>query len=101
VSEKQSVTVAILGHEYRIRTDAEPKALEQVASLVAETMERIRRRTGTVDSLDVAVMAALNLAHEVQASRRAADDAAEAAPDSPRMRALIEDVEAVLVETAG
>jgi cell division protein ZapA (FtsZ GTPase activity inhibitor) len=66
---KRSVSVRILGHEYRIRTDSDPASLARVADLVDETMERLRDRTGAVDSLDLAIMAALNLARDLMAER--------------------------------
>lgn len=69
MGSKRSVSVRILGHEYRIRTDADPASLARVAQLVDETMERVRDRTGAVDSLDLAIMAALNLARDLVAER--------------------------------
>jgi cell division protein ZapA (FtsZ GTPase activity inhibitor) len=71
VTSKRSVSVRILGHEYRIRTEADPADLSQVARLVDETMERLRDRTGVIDSLDLAIMAALNLARDLVAERGA------------------------------
>src|SRR5690606_4988832 len=71
VTTKRSVSVRILGHEYRIRTDADPAGLARVESLVDETMRRLRARTGVVDSLDLAIMAALNLARDLTAERDA------------------------------
>jgi cell division protein ZapA (FtsZ GTPase activity inhibitor) len=62
------VAVRIQGHEYRIRTDGEPETIERVAQYVDATMERIRKRTRTVDSRDVAVLAALNIARELLAA---------------------------------
>ncbi len=95
MADKRSVAVQILGHEYRIRTEAPPESVEQLAGLVEATMERIRDRTGTVDSLHLAVMAALNLANDAIAAR------AERDPSEPlRIQTLTRDVEAVLGETA-
>jgi cell division protein ZapA len=68
---KRSVAVKVLGQEYRIRTDADPTELQKVAVLVDETMVRLRDRTGAVDSLDLAVMAAVNLARDLLAERAA------------------------------
>lgn len=93
MSAKRSVSVRILGHEYRIRTDADPSELSQVARLVDETMGRLRERTGVIDSLDLAVMAAMNLARDLVAERAARGDGAAQAE---RVRALADRVEEVL-----
>ena len=61
----RAVAVRIQGHEYRIRTDADEAAIERVAEYVDATMSRVRTRTRTVDSRDVAVLAALNIAKDL------------------------------------
>jgi len=60
------VTVTILGKEYQIACPEEEKnALIASAQMVHENMEKIRS-TGKVVGVDrIAVMAALNLAHEL------------------------------------
>ncbi len=93
MAAKRSVSVRILGHEYRIRTDADPAGLARVAELVDETMSRLRERTGVIDSLDLAIMAALNLARDLVAER--AVGSGSAAQDE-RVRALSERVEGLL-----
>lgn len=90
---KRLVSVRILGHEYRIRTDADPAGLARVAELVDETMGRLRERTGVIDSLDLAIMAALNLARDLVAERASSD---ENASHDERVRALAERVEGLL-----
>ena len=86
---KRSVAVQIGGHEYRILSDADEAWLHQVAGHVDDAMQRIRERTGTVDSKDVAVLTALNLAREVVTARELAA-AASANIDAARLRAIIE-----------
>jgi cell division protein ZapA len=92
---KRSVAIRILGQEYRIRSDADPAELQRVAGMVEETMGRLRERTGAADSLDLAVMAAVNLAHELLAER-GARKAETVTPE--RLRALTDHVEALLRE---
>jgi cell division protein ZapA (FtsZ GTPase activity inhibitor) len=78
VSEKRTVAVRIRGQDFRIRSDEPPELLARIARTVDETMERIESRTGAVDSYDVAMLAALNLAREVvgsETSRRSIDAA--------------------------
>lgn len=87
MSERRSITVRIRGKEFRIRSDESPESLQQVAEIVDATMRRVEQRTGAIDSLDVAMLTALNLAREVFEARRSR-------PSSPRLRALIERVEA-------
>jgi cell division protein ZapA (FtsZ GTPase activity inhibitor) len=94
---KRSVAVRISGQEYRIRSEADEAWLHRVAQCVDVAMTQIRERTGTVDSLDVAILTSLNLAREVLALRARAADAEGSAADvgDDRLRALI-----VLAETA-
>ncbi len=91
---KRSVAVRIAGKEYRIKSDADEDFLQEVARHVDESMSRIRERTRTVDSHDVAVLAALNLARELLQHGRAEKVPAGASViDGERLRALIELVE--------
>ncbi len=92
---RSPIAVRIQGQDYRISGDGDPGHAEQVqaaASLVDETMAKIRERTGTVDSVNLAVLAALNIARRHVALR----DSVEAAPERiepERIEALIELVE--------
>ena len=65
MSEKRTVSVRIRGQDFRIRSDESPEQLARIARTVDETMERVETRTGTVDSYDVAMLTALNLAREI------------------------------------
>lgn len=65
MSTKRTVPVQVLGKEYRIRSDADPEIVRRAALLVDETIRKVQDRTSTVDTLDVAVLAALNLANHV------------------------------------
>jgi cell division protein ZapA len=87
VSEKRSVAVRIRGQEFRIRSDESPESLQQIAELVDATMTRVEQRTGAIDTLDVALLTALNLARELMETR-------SGVPSNPGLRALIERVEA-------
>ncbi len=92
MSAKRSVALQILGNEYRVVTEGDEAFLQRVAGLVDETMRRIRERTGSVDSVGVAVLAALNLARELMALREAS--ARESGPGQARgLRKLIDLVE--------
>jgi cell division protein ZapA (FtsZ GTPase activity inhibitor) len=93
MAAKRSVSIRVLGQEYRIRSDAQPAELQRVADLVGETMGRLRDRTGAVDSRDLAMMTAVNLARDLLAERSLRRVGAAA---SPRIRTLADRVEAVL-----
>jgi cell division protein ZapA (FtsZ GTPase activity inhibitor) len=69
VSQKRTVPVAIQGRQYRIRADGDPQSVERAALLLDETMTKVRTRSGTADSVDIAVLAALNLANALTADR--------------------------------
>lgn len=98
------VIVEIGGQEYRIRSAASEAWLRKVAACVDDAMGQIRERTDTVDSLDVALLAALNLARQVVQLREAQLDGlgepseGELAVDRGHLRDLIERVETVLEE---
>jgi len=100
------IHVRILDRDYRIASDGEGASRERIlaaASLVDETMRRIRERTGTVDTVSVAVLAALNVARRYVALRdegaREARVAQSAAADAERIRTLADRVEAVVTGT--
>ena len=91
MSEKRTVVVRIHGQDFRIRSDEPPDQLARIARRVDETMERIESKTGAVDSYDVAMLTALNLAREVVAS-----DGDRRHVDSTRMRRLTDLAESAI-----
>lgn len=99
---RQSVTIMLAGKEYRLRSDASEASLQQVASYVDRSMVKIRERTDTVDSLDIALLTALNLAREVLTLRGRADAESETRSSAlddvsdGQLRSLIEQVESEL-----
>jgi cell division protein ZapA (FtsZ GTPase activity inhibitor) len=95
VTEKRTVSVRIRGQDFRIRSDESPEQLARIAQTVDETMERVETRTGAVDSYDVAMLTALNLAREIVAFQTKPRPV-----DSGRLRALIEMTEAATASEA-
>jgi len=65
MSGKRSVSVTIQGKQYKIRADGDGESVTRAAQLLDQTMNRVRERSGTADSIDVAVLAALNLANRL------------------------------------
>jgi len=95
VSDKRTVVVRIRGRDFRIRSDESPEQLQRIARTVDQTMARVEKRTGAVDSYDVAMLTALNLAREVvgaEATARTVDDS--------RLRSLIELAESAIPAAA-
>ncbi|MEN8159983.1 MAG: cell division protein ZapA [Myxococcota bacterium] len=71
MGEKRSVSVTIQGKQYRIRADGDAESVARAAELLDQTMDRVRARSATADSIDVAVLAALNLANRLTAEHAA------------------------------
>jgi cell division protein ZapA len=61
---QDGIRVEIYDQEYHMRGDLDPKYIQKLASFLDQKMRSIAARTHTVDSLRVAVLAALNLADE-------------------------------------
>ena len=95
MTAKRTVPVTIQGKQYRIRAETDGDAITRAALLLDETMEKVRARSGTADSVDVAVLAGLNLANLLTAERGAV-----ALPGAgPRLLELIRLVESAVGDT--
>ena len=93
---KDSVAVRIAGHEYKIRSGGDAEALREIASYVDRAMAQVRERTGTVDTIDVAVLTCLNLAREIISLHEDRVPSGATAVDGDQLRSLIERVESSL-----
>jgi cell division protein ZapA len=81
------VHVEIFGQTYAVKAGTDPGYVEKLAAFVDEQMKEVSRASGAVDSLRVAVLAALNLAddcfrlkgevEEARAGSRAAGSSAD------------------------
>jgi cell division protein ZapA len=60
----QEVRVEIYDRLYLLRSESEEKYARQLAKLVDEKMRLIAEKTQTIDSLELAVLAALHFADE-------------------------------------
>lgn len=72
-----SVKVKIYDQTYTIAGDLEPVYVEELAQYVDTTMREIARATNLVDSVKVAVLAALSVADELETLRRSREDGRE------------------------
>ncbi|MFV1979356.1 MAG: cell division protein ZapA [Myxococcota bacterium] len=99
MSTKPVVAVSIRGQEFRIRTDDDEASLQRVARYLDDTMATVEKKTGTVDSLQLALLSALNLARELVELRDrggAQGPSAAANVDPDRFESLIELAESAL-----
>jgi cell division protein ZapA (FtsZ GTPase activity inhibitor) len=98
MASRPTVAVRIRGKEYRIRSDDDEQTLQRVAGYLDETLAKVESKTGTVDSLDVALLTALNLARELVAIRegRRPSEGGGLGVDPERLRSLIELAESSL-----
>ena len=98
MSTKPVVTVTIRGQEFRIRTDDDEASLQRVAKYLDDTMATIEKKTGTVDSLQLALLSALNLARELVELRERGGARGPSVPsvDPKRLESLIEFTESAL-----
>jgi len=65
----KSVRVEIYDQSYHIKGDLEEKYVQELAGFVDQRMRDVAEATRTVDTLRVAVLAALNIADELHALR--------------------------------
>lgn len=97
--KRDAVAVNILSKEYRIGCEpGEEEALLKAARLLDARMKEIRRSGKVIGTDRIAVMAALNLAHELLTQESSVDAAAGAA--NKRIRAMRERIEIALNDSA-
>ena len=63
-TDSNLIQVEIFGQTYKVRGDEDQGYIEGLARYVDSKMKAIAETTGTVDSLKVAILAALNIADE-------------------------------------
>ena len=68
--EDQLVQVEIYGQSYNLRGGGDPAYVQELAAYVDGKMSEIASGSSTVDSLKVAILAALNIADEYHQIRR-------------------------------
>jgi cell division protein ZapA len=88
------VHVQIFGQTYAVRAGTDPTYVEKLAAYVDSQMTEVSRGGGAVDSLRVAVLAALNIADECFRLREEASHAGDGV--AARAKALARELDAVL-----
>jgi len=76
--ETNSVRAQIYDREYILRTDGDPERLQALCAALDERMKNIAATTGAVDTLKVAVLAALSIADDARIAREEAKKLDEA-----------------------
>ena len=77
------VHVEIFGQTYAVRAGGEPGFVEELAAQVDAQMREVSKQSGAVDTVRIAVLAALNIAAELRDARARIDQA----DDKVRLRA--------------
>ena len=96
VTDKPSlVHVEIFGQSYALRGGDDPAYIERLATFVDDQMREIGKQAGAVDSVRIAVLAALNIADECLKAREAGSQTSAL---DKRAASLARDLEAVLGE---
>jgi len=67
--EPSSVRAKIYDREYALRTSGDPERLHDLCAGLDKRMREVAASTGAVDTLKVAVLAALSLADDLQRTR--------------------------------
>jgi cell division protein ZapA len=96
MSEKSNlVQVEIFGQSYALRAGEDPAYLKGLAAFVDKHMKEVAQASGAVDSVRVAVLAALNISDELMQARQAGRREAAL---GQRAAALAAELESVLAE---
>lgn len=96
-AESRTMTVHILGHEYKIRSTESGEFVREVALYVDELMHQISSKMSTGTPTQVAVLAALNIAEELFRLRRGGTATAEESAEvDERLSALVSRVDEII-----
>jgi cell division protein ZapA len=83
--------VKIYNRTYQVSSGGDPEHVRRLAEYVDETMNEVVENTSAVDSLKVAVLAALNIANDYFAARRELEHLEhKVASKSQRIKALLD-----------
>lgn len=81
--DSKLVQVEIFGQVYKLKAEDDPAYVESLAAYVDRKMREVARGTKNVDSMKLAVLAALNIADEHHRAQKAAKSAPAATEKHP------------------
>ena len=87
-TDVRTISVHILGHEYKVRSTEDGEFVREVALYVDELMHQISSKMSTGTTAQIAVLAALNIAEELFRERRGGKDR-DAEEFETRMRTVL------------
>ena len=90
---KQSVQVSILGQQFNLRSEAPPEQVHRVARFVEDQISQVTASGRTVDSLQAAILALLNVS---AAHLEGAPVGASPEVESERLVQLVTKIESAL-----
>jgi cell division protein ZapA len=61
---KRTVEVSIMGQKFMVRSDSDQEYVERIAQYVNEKIAEITSKSKSIPSLNVAILAAMNIADE-------------------------------------
>ena len=70
---KRTVEVAILGQKFMVRSDSDDNYVNKIAGYVNDKVTEITSKAGNIPSLNIALLAAMNIADELLRSRNEKD----------------------------
>jgi cell division protein ZapA len=70
VADKQAVQVTVFNQSYTLRASGDEREVHELADRVDQLMHTVASRSGTADSLRVAVLACLHLADRLRSLER-------------------------------
>jgi cell division protein ZapA (FtsZ GTPase activity inhibitor) len=73
--------IDVLGTSFTIQTDEDPEYFESLLAYLKKTVDSVRRGSGVVDPLKIAILANLYAADELFRERRKSGDRNEKSPD--------------------
>jgi cell division protein ZapA len=97
VASTRGVSVELGGQTFRIRSDASADQLQRMAQLVNSALARVSGRAKTIDTRDLALLTALQLARELDEER----SGTRAGPSDERLGWLADQIENEIEEVRG
>lgn len=88
---KKQVEIKVMGQKLVIRSDSDEEYVSRVADFVDSKIQEVTKTSNTVTSLNIAILAAMNIADEFLRYKREKEKQAEAA--EKKIRGVIELIE--------